>query len=324
MTTIYPRARPKTNIVKLKSVLPRDSIPSIDDPDFNHAYIGDSDNEVIVVEGNPPRAYPIRLLSYHEIVNDVVNDRPIAATWCPICWSAAVYEREVKGHALTFGVSGKLADDALVMYDRETESEWKQPTGTAIAGELKDTQLTALPASILTWDRFTAEHPDGVVLQPVHGTETDRSPSPSEIYDLSPYEKYEVSEEFGLYGMRGEGEPRSWDRDDIDAKTLVLGIELGGEAMGYPVSRINDAGGIVTDTIGDRDIIVVTTAEGIHAYEDPGFAFTIKDGQIVGDGTTWDGDTGKSSDGRQLVPIPTRRMFAFAWQDAHGSDAFFL
>lgn len=307
--------------MNVQDVLPRDAIPSIDDPEFGTAYFGDPEDEVIVVDGDPPRAYPIRILSYHEIVNDVVDGRAIAVTWCPICWSAAVYDRTVDGQTLTFGMSGKLADDALVMYDRETESEWKQPTGTAIAGDLEGTRLSMLTAPMIPWDRFTADHPDGVVLQPVRGDGTTRSSR--EIHDMDPYERYAARSEFGLYGMRGEGERRSWDRIDIDAKTVVLGVEIGDEALGYPVPRIEAAGGVVTDSIGGRSIVVVTTDDGIHAFENPGFAFERRDDSLHADGTTWNVATGESADGRSLERIPVRRLFAFAWQDAHGRDAFF-
>ena len=308
--------------MNVQDVLPRDAIPSIDDPEFGPEYFGESDDEVIVVDGNPPRAYPIRILSYHEVVNDVVDGRPLAVTWCPICWSAVVYNRTVDGRTLEFGMSGKLADDALVMYDRETGSEWKQTTGTAIAGELEGTHLTALAAPIVSWERFAADHPDGVVLQPVRGT-GPTGESPRETYDMEPYERYAESAEFGLYGMRGEGKRRSWDREDIDAKTVVLGIEIGDDAVGYPVPRIEAAGEVVTDSVGGRSVVVVATGDGIHAYVDPGFTFERRDGSLHADGTTWDPATGESGDGRELERVPARRLFAFAWQDAHGRDAFY-
>lgn len=159
----------------IQNVLPRDAISSIDDPSFGRAYIGDDDDDVIVVEDDPPRAYPVRILSYHEIVNDILEgeQRPIAVTWCPICASAVVYDRTADGQVLTFGTSGKLADDALVMYDRETGSEWKQPLGRAISGPLEGVELTVVPAPMTSWERFRTGYPDGLVLQPVHGGEND-------------------------------------------------------------------------------------------------------------------------------------------------------
>lgn len=321
------RSRVVVPVVKVREVLPRDAIPSIDAPTFARSYFGDPEDEVIVVEvgGAPGRAYPVRVLGYHEIVNDRIGGRPVAVTWCPICGSAVVYDARVDGRELAFGVSGKLADDALVMYDRETGSEWKQPTGEAIAGDLEGATLEVLPASLVAWERFERDHPEGVVLQPVRGT-GDGEPSPREVYDVTPYERYEAGEAFGLYGMRGEGERRSWDRTDLDAKTVVLGFERGGEAVGYPLPRVEAAGGAVTDTVGGLDLVVFAVDGGLHAFEDPGLSFERIDdfeGTFRADGTAWDPIAGESEDGRRLERVPAVRLYAFAWQDAHGPDAFY-
>lgn len=307
----------------METVLPRDAIQSIDRPEFDRSFFGKPSDEVIVVEGSPPRAYPIRILSYHEIVNDRIGERPIAVTWCPICWSAVVYSRRVAGRELTFGISGKLADDALVVYDRETESEWKQPTGCAIAGELTGTCLETLPAAMVTWERFTTDHPDGRVLQPPRDTESWSAESIRDEYAMAPYTRYVASDEYGLYGMRGEGRPRTWDRDDLGPKTIVLGIQHGGEATGYPAPWVGAAGGLVTDTVGGLGVLIVTTNEGIHAYEHPGVAVSRSEEGLVASGTNWDPVTGRAADGHDLTQVPSRRLFAFAWQDAYGPDAFF-
>ena len=314
--------------MNVRSVLPRDAIPSIDDPTFGRGYVGEDDDEVIVVDNaSPARAYPVRILSYHEIVNDAVGGRPIAVTWCPICWSAAVYDRTVDGRTLTFGTSGKLADDALVMYDRETGTEWQQTTGRAIAGELGGERLRTLAAPITTWERFAAEYPDGVVLQPVRGGEAEPGRSARDAYDIrsydmGPYERYARSDEFGLYGMRGEGRKRTWDREDVDAKTVVLGVERDDEAVGYPIDHLEAVGGVVTDSVGGLDVVVFAADGRGGVFEDPGFAFETSPGTVRGDGATWDPTTGRSSDGRWLDRVPARRLFAFAWQDAHGPDSF--
>ncbi|QIO21830.1 DUF3179 domain-containing (seleno)protein [Haloarcula sp. JP-L23] len=307
-------------------VLPRDAIPSIDDPTFGAHYFGAPDDEVVVVDGDPPRAYPVRVLGYHEIVNAEADGDPVAVTWCPICWSAAVYDRTLDGRTLTFGVSGKLADDALVMYDRETDSEWRQPSGEAIAGPFEGTRLDARPAPILTAARFRAEYPDGEFLQPVRGGPDASDAQLRERHEMDGYEAYVDREAFGRYGMRGEGDPRAWDRDDLDPKTLVLGVVDGDDAMGYPRPRVRAAGGAVADTVGGRAVVVFEADGSLYAYENDGYAFErTHEGETTfsADETFWNPLTGESEDGRSLTRLPARTLFAFAWQDDHGPDAFY-
>jgi len=326
----------------VQDVLPRDAIPSIDDPVFGTEYIGDDTDDVLVVETAPARAYPVRILNYHEIVNDALGgrgraeferhspgavtdeSRPIAVTWCPICASAVVYDRRVDDRVLTFGTSGKLADDALVLYDRETGSEWKQPLGKAISGPLDGRELSVVPAAVLSWAEFRSAYPDGVVLQPVAGGDgASRDESPAARYAMTPYERYDGAEGFGLREMRGSGPERSWNRDDIDAKTVVVGIVRDGTAVGYPIEQIRAAGGVVSDTVSGLDVLVVGVGDDVHAFEDPGYDFELRDERLYGDGTTWDVATGRSDDGRTLVRVPSRRLYAFAWQDDHGPESFY-
>ncbi|WP_435157723.1 DUF3179 domain-containing (seleno)protein [Haladaptatus sp. DFWS20] len=272
------------------------------------------------------RAYPIRYLHYHEIVNDAPDDGPIAVTWCPLCGSAVVYSRRVDDDMLEFGVSGKLADDDLVMYDRETETEWKQSSGEAIAGELRGESLTVLPAGLLSWERFREHHPDGLVLQPPGGkSEASGSgddPEPID-YDDGSYRSYFERDGFGLDAHRG-GDSREWHRDDLDPKTVVLGLESDGEALGFPLPRVEAAGGVVAATVGETRAVIFS-AEGIHAFENPGFEFEHEDGSYFrANGTRWHGARGVSDDGRELTRLPVRRLFAFAWQDDHGDDRFWI
>jgi len=280
-------------------VLPRDAIASIDSPTFGTEYIGSKTDEVLVIEGATARAYPIRILNYHEVVNDVVDDQPVAVTWCPICGSAVVYDAAVDGQRLTFGVSGKLADDDLVLYDRQTESEWKQSTGHCIGGELSNRSLTVIPAAMISYESFQESYPDGEVLQPP----ADDSGVGGREYDSTPYEGYAEGEGFGLGPMRGTGPSRAWDRDDIDPKTVVVGIERPGEAVGFPVPEIEAAGGVIESTVGEQRVVVVATGDGVHAFEHPGFSLTVDAGQLTGDGTVWNAATGSSADGRQLTRI---------------------
>jgi hypothetical protein len=312
----------------VKQVLPRDAIPSVDDPRFVDEYPGDPDDDVVVVEvDGEVRAYPLRYLNFHEIVNDVVGDRAVVVTWCPLCASAVAYDRTVDDRRLEFGVSGKLADDDLVMYDRETESEWKQSLGRAIAGHFEGTELDALPATVLPYRRYADEYPDGVVLEQPGGHSEASAPGdePEPVeYDDDPYRAYFEAAGFGLGAHRGSG-GREWDRDDLDPKEVVVGVTAGGEALGFPHERVADAGGVARATVGDRDVVAFVTPDGIHAFDADGRSFepTGEPGQFAADGATWDGATGESDDGRHLERLPARRLFAFAWQDDHGPDAFY-
>jgi hypothetical protein len=361
--------------MEIRDVLPRDAIPSVDDPRFVADYDGDPADDVIVLDwAAPPRAYPVRYLHFHEVVNDVVpvddgatdsTDTagvPVAVTWCPLCGSAVVYERVVgaagDGHTadvprtLTFGVSGKLADDDLVLYDRETETEWKQSLGRAIAGPLEGTDLAVRPASLTTWKTFRETEPEGVVLAPPGGASEAASDTdtPAAIdYDAAVYDDYLTGEGFGLTAHRGTGESREWTRDDIDPKTVVLGLtadtgaegtdgtgvtDESGTAVGVPRPVVVSAGGVVSLAVGDTDAVVFATPDGLHAYRDPGYDFepvgesADEDTDALpvrfrADDTVWLGATGKSEDGRRLDRLPARRLFAFAWQDDHGPDAFY-
>jgi hypothetical protein len=314
--------------MNVRRVLPRDAIPSVDDPTFGPDYFGGDDDDVVVLErGGEARAYPVGILDFHEIVNDSVGEQPVAVTWCPLCGAGVVYDREVPaaGGVLSFGVSGKLADDDLVMYDLETNSEWKQSTGRAIAGPLSGTELRVLPAAMTTYAEFREAHPEGVVLQRPGGeseaaSDTDE-PAPID-YARRPYESYLQDDGVGLDAHRGTG-GRDWDREDLHPKAVVLGVEDGGAALGFPRPRLLAAGGVGSATVGERDVVAFATPGGVHGFEDPRFRFEpVGEGRFRADGTVWEGSTGRSEDGRRLERVPARRLFAFAWQDDHGPDAF--
>jgi hypothetical protein len=166
---------------------PKDGIPAIDAPRFEPAAdIADvpRDEPVIAVEiGGEARAYPLRVLIWHEIVNDVVAGEPIAVTYCPLCNAAIVFDRRIGDLVLDFGTTGKLRHSDLVMYDRQTESWWQQFSGTAIVGALTGARLTMRPTRVESLARFVAAHPQGQVLVP-----NDPGARP---YGANPYAGYD-------------------------------------------------------------------------------------------------------------------------------------
>ncbi|MFQ5976245.1 MAG: DUF3179 domain-containing (seleno)protein, partial [Candidatus Hydrothermarchaeales archaeon] len=120
---------------------PKDGIPSIDNPKFISIKEADKflDDDELVVGINfkgVKRAYPLQIMVYHEVVNDIINDDPLLITYCPLCGTGIAFKRTIDGEAVEFGVSGKLYNSDLVLYDRKTDSYWDQITGRAIIGEL--------------------------------------------------------------------------------------------------------------------------------------------------------------------------------------------
>ncbi len=175
----------------------KDRIPSIDAPKFEPvAEVDLPDREPVVglAIGDDIRAYPLRILTWHEIVNDVVGGVPIAVTFCPLCNAAVVFDRRVDGRTLEFGTTGKLRNSDLVMYDRETESWWQQFLGEAIVGAMTGKRLEFLPARIESYARFRDRAPDGKVLVPSFFS--------MRRYGKNPYEGYDSLSQPFLY--RGE------------------------------------------------------------------------------------------------------------------------
>jgi len=166
---------------------PRDGIPPIDQPLFRSA------RDVKNLPGREPvivypldenaRAYPLRILMWHEIVNDTVAGLPVAVTYCPLCNAALVFDRRVAGRILDFGTSGLLRHSDLVMWDRQTESWWQQFSGEAIVGAYAGTSLKLLPSRISAYDEFRQRWPDNPVLVPRNPHLRDYGRNPYAGYD---------------------------------------------------------------------------------------------------------------------------------------------
>ncbi|WP_281301266.1 MULTISPECIES: DUF3179 domain-containing protein [unclassified Iodidimonas] len=166
---------------------PKDGIPSVDRPKFEAINKADwlSDRSPVIsleIDGEA-RAYPLAILTRHEIVNDRMGDVPIAVTFCPLCNAAIVFDRRHEGRELEFGTTGKLRNSDLVMYDRQTESWWQQFTGKAIVGTLLGAELKRLPSRLESFALFRERHPNGRVLE--------RPFSRAGLYGTNPYEGYD-------------------------------------------------------------------------------------------------------------------------------------
>ncbi|NNJ68555.1 MAG: DUF3179 domain-containing protein [Boseongicola sp.] len=193
---------------------PKDGIPALHEVSFipvdSETRLEDMEPVITVeIDGATPRTYPIRYLTWHEIANDTVNGIPIAVTFCPLCNSGITFDRRVDGDVLSFGVSGKLRNSDMVMYDRETESWWQQAIGTGIVGEYTGVELTQLPTWMESWSEFKTRNPDGLVM--------DEPPWPRQ-YGRNPYVGYDSSTRPFLYN--GEMPPH-----DIPALARVVRVD---------------------------------------------------------------------------------------------------
>ncbi len=174
---------------------PKDGIPPVDEPTFSPVSqikdIKPTEPVVGLTIKGETRAYPLRILMWHEIVNDSVAGVPVTVTFCPLCNTAIVFDRRIAGRVLDFGTTGKLRYSDLVMYDRQTESWWQQALGEAIVGELTGTRLKMIPARIESFAKFKARAPRGKVLVPT-------SPG-MRAYGANPYAGYDSSARPFLY-----------------------------------------------------------------------------------------------------------------------------
>ncbi|MFW5709100.1 MAG: DUF3179 domain-containing protein, partial [Chloroflexota bacterium] len=206
--------------------VPRDGIPPIDNPSFEsidaaEAWLQEQSPVIAVSIGDEARAYPLAILTRHEIVNDNFSDLPVAVTYCPLCNSALVFERQIDGQTLRLGVSGMLRNSDLIMWDDVTESWWQQLTGEAIIGDFVGRQLPILPSQIVSFGAFKQQFPDGIVLDDGNGR-----------YGRNPYVGYDTNPRPFLF--TGQIDTR------LDSPTeRVLAATIQGESIAYPFSILS-------------------------------------------------------------------------------------
>ncbi len=249
---------------------PRDGIPSIDRPKFVPAarvrFLAADDLVVSFTHQGETRAYPLRILVWHEIVNDRIGGLAINVSYCPLCGSAMVFDRTFEGRTLEFGVSGLLYQSDVLMYDRQTESLWSQLAMAAVSGPQAGRPLRLLPARHLTWQAWRAEHPDGLVLSTDTGYDRD--------YARLPYGGYEKTPRLMF--------PVKFNRQDLPTKAWIAGVVVNGVARAYPRDQL-PAGQVVEDTVGGTPLrirydrasreVTVTDGEGAPVPHTPAYWF---------------------------------------------------
>ncbi|MBA7638977.1 hypothetical protein ES703_46633 [subsurface metagenome] len=234
--------------------------------------------------GDDARAYPLSVLIWHEIVNDVVSGVPVAVTYCPLCNASLVFDRTLENRVLEFGTTGKLRNSDLVMYDRQTESWWQQFGGDAIAGEMTGKRLRLIPSRLESFDRFRRRFPNGQVLIP-NNPDTRR-------YGSNPYAGYDSS------GQR----PFLYDGslpDGIDPMERVIAVETSpGHHEAWALPLLSGRGTI------EAGVIVLKWEAGQTSALDKE---TVAGGRDIGNVVVQ-----RQQDGR-LSDIPYDVTFAFAF-----------
>ena len=310
--------------------VPRDGIPPLDQPNFTTVAQADgwleAKEPVIAFELNgEAKAYPLQILTWHEIVNDTVGGVPVVATFCPLCNSAIVFRRDLDGVVYDFGVSGNLRNSDLIMWDRQTESWWQQLTGEAIVGELTGQQLTLLPATIVAWEDFKAGYPDAAVLSQDTGFFRD--------YGRNPYVGYDrVDQSPFLFFAREDARLLPMER--------VAALTVGAAAAAFPFPLL-ESRGVVHHSVGGQALAVFFQPGARSALDGPyigdskevgatGVFDRELDGQVLtfraaDDGKGFvDAETGSQWSilgravagplaGQQLTPIVHANHFWFAW-----------
>lgn len=239
---------------------PPDGIPPIEDPVFldvaDNLEILDPVESIVALEINgDARAYPIRVMIWHEIVNDTVGGEAVSVTYCPLCNSAVTYRREINGVETTFGTSGRLFASALVMYDRATESLWTHFDGKAIVGVLTGTQLEAIGSPLMAWGDFVNAYPTGKVLD---WNETGFRRD----YGRNPYEGYD-DDTTQPFLFRGALDDRGL------AKQRVVGIALADEAVAYDLNSLSEGEASATNiVIADQNLVILWKAGQASALDE--------------------------------------------------------
>lgn len=303
---------------------PPDGIPPLDNPTFDaiakgDEWLVDAQPVIALAVGDEAKAYPLAILTRHEIANDEIAGMPVAVTFCPLCNAAVVFKRTVNGQVLRFGVSGNLRHSDLIMWDNKTLSWWQQFTGEAIVGDLTGTQLELIPAQLVAWKDFKAAYPNGTVLS-----------NQGRPYGQNPYVGYDSSPQPFLFS--GTPDPR------LPATERVLGIFSGKSAAAYPLSVIAEKG-VIEDTFEGQKIIIFYEPGQVSALDQGEIAesrevgsaamfspevdgraltFSYKDGVITDNetGSEWDvfGRAIKGElAGEQLQPVLSHVHFWFAW-----------
>jgi len=225
-----------------------DGIPALVNPKMQNAaqadYLDESEPVFGVSINGDNRAYPLRILDWHEMANDVVGGKAVALAYCTLCGAGVLYDATAGGQTFVFGSSGFLFRSNKLMYDHTTKTLWNQLTGEPVIGKLAGSKikLTVLPVVLTSWREWKREHMDTKVLDLNTG------------YDRP----YQLGAAYGSYfGSPGTMFPVWQQSRKLPKKARVFALQMEGRAKAYPLDALNRAGGVVNDRLAARSIVVI-------------------------------------------------------------------
>jgi len=284
----------------------KDGIPSIDNPEFTSTTKADSwlndDDLILGLDYNGIiKAYPHRIMNWHEIVNDFAGEKPVLVTYCPLCRTGISFDPTIEGKRVEFGTSGKLWKSNLVMYDRKTDTYWSQVGGKAIIGELAGMKLKQIPMDTATWKDWKELHPDTLVLSKKTGFFRN--------YDTDPYSSFGKSPSVG-FGVE-------FDDNRLFSKAIVYGVLIGDEAKAYSEEKIKEVELLNEEFAGAKLLVVLDpklNVPKIFNREINGdvLEFSLEAGKLV-DNKNREWTFNGESEGLQLERIDTFSVFWFSW-----------
>ncbi|MEM8812421.1 MAG: DUF3179 domain-containing protein [Pseudomonadota bacterium] len=300
----------------------KDGIPALTNPDLigaDNAHFMTDDELVFGVEINGDvRAYPLRIMDWHEMFNDVIGGVPVSLAYCTLCGSGILFQTSVEGRAapLVFGSSGLLYRSNKLMYDNATHSLWNQFTGKPVVGPLvgSDIALKTRPVVITSWGKWTAKHPETKVLSLRTGHRRDYTPG-------APYGRYFDSPDLMF--------PAMVRRDELQAKDYVFALRSSGAEKAWPITAF-EGGRVINDRAGALTLVLIGDAANrtVRAFraggqtfqrgdtssslvDQSGFEWTVTESALI------------SEDGRQLTRLPGHIAYWFAWAGYFGEAGEF-
>jgi len=318
------RSKPENMRIRIGEIywggVPVDGIPPLDNPAMVAAgeadYLDDDDLVFGLEIDGDARAYPLRILGWHEMMNDVVGGVPVALAYCTLCGSGILYETDVAGRdaPLIFSSTGFLYRSNKLMYDRETDSVWNQFTGEPVMGPLVDSgiRLEIRPLAITSWAKWRARHPATTVVSIETGHRRNYG---SGVV----YRDYFASPEL-MFPALVQDETR------LKAKDYVFALRDFAVAKAWSLDLF--AGGkVINDTLGDKPVVLIGDAEsrtvrayvrGEHSFEDGGDAASLAAGS-----ERWRIEEAylQGPDGTKLPRLPGHIAYWFAWENFLGAHA---